>query len=69
MKAIVRLNRWACRALPDAYEVRPQGPLTLRDSEPEPDLAVVPADRPGGSEEHPRPLLPALSIPAASLFD
>lgn len=67
MKAIVRLNRWLSRALPDTYEVRPQGPLTLDDSEPEPDLAVVLGERPGPSDEHPRSALLVVEVSGSSL--
>lgn len=52
--AIQRLTTLLIRALGDEYAVRPQLPLTLgRDSEPEPDLAVVGADD-ARSREHPR---------------
>ena len=67
MKAMVRLTRWLSRALPDSYEVRPQGPLTLLDSEPEPHLAVVLADRPEGLEQHPRSALLVVEVSGSSL--
>jgi Uma2 family endonuclease len=40
-RAMGKLNRSFTRALGDEYNVRIQVPLTLPDSEPEPDLAVV----------------------------
>ena len=43
-RAIARLTRWFNRALGEEYVVRPQLPLTLRNSEPEPDLAIVRAE-------------------------
>ncbi len=53
MRVIVRLNRILTRSLDDAYQVRPQGPLTLPDSEPEPDVAVVRAADAASTEVHP----------------
>lgn len=35
------LADWLRRSLPDGFHVRQEQPLTLRDSEPEPDIAVV----------------------------
>lgn len=41
---VTRLTRIFARALPDSVDLRPQLPLAaLEDSEPEPDLALVPA--------------------------
>lgn len=36
-----KLMRQLLQKVPNGYEVRREGPLTLRDSEPEPDLSVV----------------------------
>ena len=43
-KTVMRLLRWLMRVVPQGYSVRPEQPLTFRDSEPEPDLAVVAGD-------------------------
>ena len=45
--SVARINRLLVERLGAAYDVQPQCPLTLwDDSEPEPDLAVVPAGTP-----------------------
>jgi Uma2 family endonuclease len=36
-----KLMRCLIAKVPDGFEVRPERPLTLRDSEPEPDISVV----------------------------
>ncbi len=43
-KIVMRLLRWFMRELPAGYFVRPEQPLTLADSEPEPDLAIICGD-------------------------
>ena len=43
-KIVMRLLRWLMRELPAGFFVRPEQPLTLADSEPEPDLAVIAGD-------------------------
>ena len=43
-KIVMRLLRWFMRALPAGYFVRPEQPLTLADSEPEPDIAIIAGD-------------------------
>jgi hypothetical protein len=43
-KVVLRLLRWLMRELPPGYFVRPEQPLTLADSEPEPDLAIIAGD-------------------------
>ena len=43
-KVVIRLLRWLMRELPAGYFVRPEQPLTLADSEPEPDLAIIAGD-------------------------
>lgn len=43
-RIVIRLLRWLMRELPAGFSVRPEQPLTLSDSEPEPDLAVVTGD-------------------------
>ncbi len=45
---VQRLTRWIEAALPAGWFVRKEEPLTLADSEPEPDIAVVA----GGPEEY-----------------
>jgi len=67
MRAIVRLTRWLTRSLGDEYEVRPQGPLTLVDSEPEPDLAVVPASPGHSADDHPQSALLVIEVSGSSL--
>jgi Uma2 family endonuclease len=45
--AIAWLARWLMQHIdPGVFEVRVASPLTLEDSEPEPDLAVIPLDAP-----------------------
>jgi len=51
---VQRLTRWIERALPAGWFVRKEEPLTLPDSEPEPDIAVV-----GGGPEDYRTAHPA----------
>ena len=43
-KIVMRLLRWLMRELPAGFFVRPEQPLTLADSEPEPDLAIIAGD-------------------------
>ena len=66
-RIITRLTRLLVLSLGDAFDVRPQLPLTLDgQSEPEPDLAVVPADaEPPG--EHPHHALLVVEVASASL--
>ncbi len=40
--------------VPDGFDVRPERPLTLRDSEPEPDLSVVRGSLDAWSRAHPK---------------
>lgn len=64
---IVRLNRLLVLGLGDSFDVRPQLPLTLDEqSEPEPDLAVVPAGSEGPGE-HPHRALLVVEVANASL--
>lgn len=66
-RIITRLTRLLVLSLGDSFDVRPQLPLTLDgQSEPEPDLAVVPADAesPG---EHPHHALLVVEVASASL--
>jgi Uma2 family endonuclease len=66
MRALVRLNRFFSRKLSEAYVVRPQGPLQLADSEPEPDLAIVRADE-DRPESHPGSALLVVEVADSSL--
>jgi Uma2 family endonuclease len=65
-RAMAKLNRWFTRALSDEYVVRPQLPLTLPDSEPEPDLAIVRADDEAAAERHPRTALLVIEVTDSS---
>ncbi len=68
---IQELNRLLVRALPDAFKVLTQLPLTLgEDSEPEPDLAVVHARDAASRTEHPTTALLVIEVAGESLrFD
>jgi Uma2 family endonuclease len=67
---IQRLNRLLVRAIGEDLAVRPQLPLTLVDSEPEPDLAVVRADEAQSGQHHPRTALLVIEVSGDSLsFD
>jgi Uma2 family endonuclease len=48
-----RLLKLLARALPDGWDLRVQSAVTLTDSEPEPDLAVVREDPDGYTTRHP----------------
>lgn len=65
-RATVRLNRLFSRALPDEYSVRPQMPLTLADSEPEPDLAIVRASDESEAARHPESALLVVEVADSS---
>jgi len=43
-KIVMRLLRWLMRELPAGFFVRPEQPLTLADSEPDPDIAIIAGD-------------------------
>lgn len=47
------LHRFFEAALPDGYLLRKEDPLTLQDSEPEPDLAIVKGQRRDFMTQHP----------------
>jgi len=66
-RIVARLNRFLVLSVGESFEVRPQLPLTLDEqSEPEPDLAVVPAEA-GISDEHPHHALLVVEVASASL--
>ena len=50
---IQKINRRLVRAIPAGWEVRVQSAVTLSQSEPEPDLALVREDRNGFMNRHP----------------
>ena len=52
-RLVLWLLRWFTQNLPAGYSVRPEQPLTLSDSEPEPDIAVVAGDIDDFAEAHP----------------
>jgi Uma2 family endonuclease len=65
---IQELTRLLVRAVDDRLAVRPQLPLTLGDdSEPEPDLAVVPASEARGIGKHPGTALLVVEVAGESL--
>ncbi len=65
-RALGKLTRWLVKGVGDEYVVRPQCPLTLPDSEPEPDLAVVRAADEAAAERHPRTALLVIEIADSS---
>lgn len=66
-RIVSRLNRLLVLSVGESFEVRPQLPLTLGEqSEPEPDLAVVPAEA-EPSDEHPHHALLVVEVASASL--
>jgi Uma2 family endonuclease len=66
-QATHRLNRFFVRRLGDEYIVRPQLPLTLRRSEPEPDVAIVRAQDEASARSHPRTALLVVEVADSSV--
>jgi len=64
---ISRLNRLLSGVFGDTYSVRPQLPLSLGDSEPEPDLAIVTRQEEETAEVHPRSALLVVEVADESL--
>jgi Uma2 family endonuclease len=63
--SVAKINRSLVEQLGPSYDIRPQSPLTLwDDSEPEPDLAVVPAGTP---DRHPDTCLLVIEVAQTSL--
>ncbi len=63
--SVAKVNRLLVEQLGPSYDIRPQSPLTLwDDSEPEPDLAVVPAGTP---DRHPDTCLLVIEVAQTSL--
>ncbi len=65
-QVIQRLNRLLVRSVGEGLVVRPQLPLTLGDSEPEPDLAVV-READLSRDRHPGAALLVVEVAADSL--
>jgi len=66
-RVTARLDRWFQRNLADEYSVRVQLPLTLRDSEPEPDLAIVHEEEEAAARRHPKTALLVLEVADTSV--
>ncbi|MHB8876714.1 MAG: Uma2 family endonuclease [Myxococcaceae bacterium] len=66
MRLIDVLNRFLTKGLSDEFWVRVQGPLTLADSEPEPDIAVVSREEEEHSPRHPRTALLVVEVAGSS---
>jgi Uma2 family endonuclease len=66
-RATTKLDRRLQRALSDHYVVRVQMPLTLRDSEPEPDVAVVLAKDEDTAPRHPSRALLVVEVADSSV--
>jgi len=67
VRAMVVLNAALVRGLPDAFQVRPQAPLTfLPDNEPEPDLAVV-RESDLLEDQHPSAAVVVIEVSGSSL--
>jgi Uma2 family endonuclease len=64
---ISRLNQFLSGVRGDTQRVRPQLPLSLGDSEPEPDLAVVTRQEEETAEVHPRSALLVVEVGDESL--
>lgn len=67
-RVIQRLNGLLVRAVGQDLVVRPQLPLTLVDSEPEPDLAVVRAEEAQSGDRHPHTALLVVEVAGDSLL-
>jgi len=66
-RPIQRLTRWLNLSLGDDFQVRPQGPLTLGESEPEPDVAVVRSKDAGSARAHPGTALLVVEVSNVSV--
>lgn len=64
--AQVLMNR-LMRSVPEGFEVRREGPLTLGNSEPEPDLSVVPGQASDWLQFHPRTASLVIEIAITSI--
>jgi Uma2 family endonuclease len=63
--AVSRSNRTLIRILPDTWHLRSEQPLTLSDSQPQPDFAVVRGDFSAYATRHPGPADVGLVIEVA----
>lgn len=66
-RATAKIDRWFQRNLGDEYSVRVQFPLTLRDSEPEPDVAIVRNRDAVAARRHPRSALLVVEVADTSV--
>lgn len=64
---LARLNKFLHRQLPDEFSIRQDNPVTLRDSEPEPDVAIVRGSIDDFSEHHPATAALAIEVAVTSL--
>ena len=62
-----RLYRMLLTALGDSYYIRQEQPLTLRDSEPEPDIAVIAGAEGDFTKAHPTTALLAVEVAVSTL--
>ena len=62
-----KLMKLLLRCVPEKYEIRREGPLTFRDSEPEPDLSVVEGKLEDWISSHPPTASLAVEISITSL--
>lgn len=66
--SVGELNTFIARALPEGYRVRPSMPIVLgKYSQPEPDLAVVPARDRTEAKKRPEAALLLIEVSASSL--
>lgn len=66
-RVIQRLTALFVKAAGDRLMVRPQLPLTLADSEPEPDIAVVRIEDAASPDEHPTHAVLVVEVSSVSL--
>jgi Uma2 family endonuclease len=66
-RVTAKLDRWFQRNLGDEYSVRVQLPLTLRGSEPEPDVAIVRNQDAVTARRHPRSALLVVEVADTSV--
>jgi Uma2 family endonuclease len=66
-RVVERLTELLVTALAGRFRVRPQLPLTFVDSEPEPDLAVIPLSTLAPPDDHPASALLVVEVAASSL--
>jgi Uma2 family endonuclease len=63
--AVSRTNRTLTRLLPDTWHLRSEQPLTLSDSQPQPDFAIVRGDFSAYATRHPGPVDAGLVVEVA----